>query len=238
MLPLSDPDLIVRKTAYVNITLISICSVVFLYELLIGTMGKYVLFYQYGLLPSEIISGNSLQILDTGVSSYPIQTPFTDLITFITSMFLHGDLIHFASNMIYLWVFGDNIEYRFEHIGYAFFYFAAGVFASLCHLLTDVGSQTPTVGASGAIAGVLGAYFIFYPNSRINTLVFTFFITVVQIKALWLLGFWMILQFFQTAIGSSGVAYWAHIGGFIFGVTIAYLLKNFKIKPRSKFLKL
>tara|TARA_A100001037_G_scaffold207309_1_gene185682 strand:- start:13446 stop:14153 length:708 start_codon:yes stop_codon:yes gene_type:complete len=234
LLPVSDPDLIVRKTAYVNIAFVAICSIVFLYELLIGTMGKFVLFYQYGLLPSEIVTGNSLQILDTGIASYKIETPFSDLITFITSMFLHGDFVHFASNMVYLWVFGDNIEDRFGHVGYVVFYITAGIFASVCHLLTDLASQNPTVGASGAIAGVLGAYFVFYPNSRINTLVFTFFITVIQIKALWLLGFWMLLQFFQTAIGSSGVAYWAHIGGFIFGVLIAYLLKNFKIKFRSK----
>ena len=98
-------------------------------------------------------------------------------------------------------------------------------------------SQTPTVGASGAIAGVLGAYFIFYPNSRINTLVFTFFITVIQIKALWLLGFWMVLQFFQSALGGSGVAYWAHIGGFVFGGFIAYVLKNSRIRFKSKLIK-
>ena len=121
MLPLSDPDFLVRKTPYVTITFITLCSVVFLYELLIGTIGKYVLFYQYGLLPTEIISGNSLHILDTGIVSYPIQTPISDLLTFITSMFLHGDLIHFASNMVYLWVFGDNIEDRFGHVGYFFF---------------------------------------------------------------------------------------------------------------------
>jgi len=237
LLPLSDPDLLVRKTPYVTITFITLCSVVFLYELLIGTIGKYVLFYQYGLLPTEIISGNSLQILDTGIVSYPIQTPISDLLTFITSMFLHGDLIHFASNMVYLWVFGDNIEDRFGHVGYFVFYLSAGIFASVCHILTDVTSQTPTVGASGAIAGVLGAYFIFYPNSRINTLVFTFFITVIQIKALWLLGFWMVLQFFQSALGGSGVAYWAHIGGFIFGGFIAYVLKNSRIRFKSKLIK-
>ena len=234
MIPLSDPDLLVRKTAYVNITLIFVCSIIFIYEFILGDIEKYVLFYQFGLLPFEISSGNSKQILDTGIVSYPIQTPISDFITFITSMFLHGDFIHFGSNMVYLWVFGDNIEDRFGHVGYLIFYFSAGIFASISHVIADLTSQTPTVGASGAIAGVLGAYFIFYPNSRINTLIFTFFITVIQVKALWLLGFWMVLQFFSTAMGNSGVAYWAHIGGFIFGVLVAYTIKTFQIRFKSK----
>ncbi|MBI4236085.1 MAG: rhomboid family intramembrane serine protease, partial [Chloroflexi bacterium] len=127
-------------------------------------------------------------------------------------------------NMVFLWVFGDNVEDRMGHIGYTLFYLACGLAASGAHLLFNLRSVIPTVGASGAIAGVLGAYLLFYPYHRVNTLVLCFFITVVRVPAIILIGVWALLQVF-SGVGSlgvtaqtSGVAYWAHVGGFLAGM--------------------
>ena len=137
--------------------------------------------------------------------------------------------MHFAGNMLFLWVFGDNIEDRLGHVKYLLFYLACGVAAVWTQVAIDMESQVPNIGASGAIAGVLGAYLLLFPYSRINTLVILYFITVVRVPALFLLGFWFVLQFF-SGVGSlgpsaptSGVAYWAHIGGFAAGVMVIAL---------------
>lgn len=175
---------------------------------------------KYGMIPSSILQGR-------------------DLYTLFTSMFLHGDLLHLASNMLYLYIFGDNIEDAFGHTIYLGFYILSGLAASLLHLLTVTEPWKAAIGASGAISGVLGAYLILYPRARIVTLVFYLLITFVRIPAVFFLGFWFILQLFSgtvTLTGGvpSGVAYWAHVGGFVAGVAIALLFRAMRKVPKEE----
>jgi membrane associated rhomboid family serine protease len=138
------------------------------------------------------------------------------------SMFLHGGLMHLAGNMLFLWIFGNNIEERKGRVAFVVFYLLAGVAATAAQVLVDTGSTIPMVGASGAIAGVMGAYLVLYPNVRIHTLLFLgFLIMFREIQAKWLLLFWLVSQFFVAP--NSGVASMAHIGGFIFGVVAGFL---------------
>ncbi|MGD8506560.1 MAG: rhomboid family intramembrane serine protease [Candidatus Bathyarchaeota archaeon] len=158
----------------------------------------------YGVIPSQVLQGQRL-------------------FTFITSMFLHGDLWHLGGNMLYLHIFGDNVEDRFGHARYLLFYFLSGFAASVLFILTNIGSDIPAIGASGAISGVLGAYLVLYPKARVLTLVFLGWVFPVLIPAVFFLGFWFILQLFygMVTLGLSAVtsiAYWAHIGGFIAGL--------------------
>jgi len=232
MFPISDGDLRTRRRPYVNITLISLCAAVFIYELFIGESDRNILFYQLGLIPNELAHSVNYEFLQIAPGNYvDITSQVPTWLTVFTSMFLHGDWMHFGANMLFLWVFGDNIEDRFGHFKYLLFYLTAGVAAVLLQFATDTTSQIPTIGASGAIAGVLGAYLLMFPYSQVRTIVFFIFITVVRIPAFALLGFWFLLQFF-SGIGSlgpssqsGGVAYWAHIGGFLLGVIVVIIYK-------------
>ncbi len=175
--------------------------------------------YDFGMIPKNIFQGQNLY-------------------TLFTSMFLHGDPIHLISNMLYLYIFGDNIEDAFGHLRFVLLYLLFGLAAGLVHLLSMVDSIVPAIGASGAISGILGAYIILYPRARIVTLVFYFFITFARIPAVFFLGFWFILQLFSGTIMltygvQSGVAYWAHVGGFIAGVAIALLLRAVRKPPKT-----
>lgn len=158
------------------------------------------------------------------------------LLPFITSQFLHGGLLHIAGNMLFLWVFGDNVEHRFGW-WYLPFYLAAGTVGGLAQYILSPNSTIPSLGASGAIAGVLGAYFLLFPGNKIKTFILFFgFIAVREIGATWLLGYWIILQLFSgslsvaqhvaTSADTGGVAYFAHIGGFGFGWLVAHLLNR------------
>jgi hypothetical protein len=154
-------------------------------------------------------------------------------------MFLHGGLLHLGGNLLYLYIFGDNIEDAFGHAKYLGFYLLCGLAASLTHLLVEITSGIPAIGASGAISGVLGAYFILYPKARVVTLVFYFFITFVRIPAVFFLGFWFILQLFSGSLTltygvASGVAYWAHIGGFAAGVLVALVVRAMRKPSRTE----
>ena len=153
-------------------------------------------------------------------------------LTLLTSMFMHGGWLHIAGNMLFLWVFGNNIEDRLGRLWFGLFYVLAGLIAVYTQAVIDTSSTAPTIGASGAIAGVLGAYALLYPRARVLTLIFiVFFVTLVEIPALILLALWFILQFVpalgQVAVesgGGEGVAYFAHVGGFLFGLAVAGLL--------------
>ena len=153
-------------------------------------------------------------------------------VTLFTSMFMHGGLLHIAGNMLFLWVFGNNIEDRLGRLKFLLFYVLAGLIAVYTQALIDSSSTAPTIGASGAIAGVLGAYAVLYPRARVLTLIFIiFFVTLVEIPALILLAIWFILQFIpalgQVAVetgGGEGVAYFAHVGGFVFGLAVAAVI--------------
>ena len=156
-------------------------------------------------------------------------------ITIFTSMFMHGGFMHLIGNMLYMWIFADNIE---DDIGYAkflIFYLLAGIGAAMTQVFMDVNSQTPMIGASGAIGGVLGAYLINYPNARVLVLIpFGFFSQLIKIRALYVLGFWFILQFISSG---GGVAYAAHIGGFVSGMFLILLLNKKKKLKKNKITK-
>jgi len=174
--------------------------------------------WKYGMTPAEIISGNRLY-------------------TLFTSMFLHGGLIHLVGNMLYLHIFGDNIEYAFGRGRYFAFYLLCGIAASVTHILsiTTTGDLlVPAVGASGAISGVLGAYILLYPRARVLTVMLFYWIYITRIPAVFFLGFWFIFQLLEgmltLGLGEpSGVAYWAHIGGFVAGMALAPILRRRKV---------
>src|SRR5213078_2510396 len=163
-----------------------------------------------------------------------------NMIRIFISMFLHGGLLHIGSNMLYLWLFGDNVEDRLGHGRYALFYLVCGFGATLTHAFFNAGSNVPAIGASGAIAGVLGAYLVLYPKQRVTTLIPIFiFIAIREIPAIFLLGFWFVLQLFAGAgsLGvpnadvTGGVAYFAHIGGFLLGMVLIVLMGGLRRPP-------
>jgi len=182
--------------------------------------------YSYGLIPSVLMGIDQLPNEINKIS--PIGTIFT-------SMFMHGGWMHLIGNMLYLWIFADNIEDDLGTLNFVIFYFASGVGAAISQVFVDVNSQIPMIGASGAIGGVLGAYLINYPNARVLVLIpFGFFSQLLKIRALYVLGFWFVLQFINSFLSSSsggGVAYAAHIGGFISGI-ILILFFNRKNKKK------
>jgi membrane associated rhomboid family serine protease len=154
----------------------------------------------------------------------------------ITAMFLHAGWLHLLGNMLFLWIFGDNVEDALGWIGYLGFYFVGGIAAGALQFVLGPNSTIPNVGASGAIAAVLGAYIVLYPRARILTVVFYFLITLVELPAIVVLGLWFVLQLFQGVSGlaahvNGGVAYWAHVGGFGFGAIVAFLFLRGRRKP-------
>ncbi len=241
MLPLSDADVHRHNLPVVNIALIAINTLVFLYELTLNSVDTQVFFLRHGLIPLELTSRQDFQSLIVPGGLLDIDSPLGAWGTVFSSMFMHGGFMHFAGNMIFLWVFGDNIEDRLGHVKYLLFYLGAGLAATWTQVAIDPSSQIPLIGASGAISGVLGAYLLTYPYSRIRTLIIFYFITFIRIPAVYLLGFWFALQFFQ-GIGSlgvsstgGGVAFFAHIGGFVAGllfIALYKLLRRERLWPR------
>ena len=155
----------------------------------------------------------------------------------LTSMFLHGSWMHFLGNMLFLWIFGDNVEARLGHVRFVLFYLLCGVAAALAQVWMNPASPVPMVGASGAIAGVMGAYFVMYPHSRILAVVPLFiFMEIIEVPAVFFLGLWFLMQFFSgvgsMAVGAQagGIAFWAHVAGFAAGVALVFLLR----KPARK----
>lgn len=243
MIPLRD-DIPARTTPVVNYTMIGICAIVFLIQLGDGR-DEAVLVEEYGMIPARITDpGKPVEIphryaeqTPHGVEIREVSRPAAPsavppLLTLLTCIFLHGGWMHFLGNVWFLHIFGDNVEDRMGHVGYLIFYLASGVAASLSHLLSAPGSTIPTIGASGAIAGVMGAYMLLYPRSMVLTLIpiFIIFYTVV-IPAPIFLGIWFLLQLFQGTvqianIQVTGVAWWAHIGGFVVGAAVAWVLER------------
>lgn len=214
MIPIKD-ELRSRRFAVVNYALIAINLLVFGLELMQGAdLNSFV--ERHAFIPSLISSG-----LDLG-----------DFERLFSSMFMHGGWMHLLGNMLYLWIFGDNIEDALGHFGYFAFYIASGVLSAFAHYSFNPQSTVPTVGASGAIAGVLGAYLVFYPSSRVYTFIpVGFFSRLTLLPTFVVLGLWFILQLFNgfLSIGAAdrgGVAFWAHIGGFVFGLLIGLLFKK------------
>jgi membrane associated rhomboid family serine protease len=198
-------------------------AVFFLWEPITGSQREQQIFFVCeGAIPLELSSFQTLRVLAEECPGGK-----NVLVSLFTSMFLHGGLLHIAGNMLYLWVFGNNVEDRMGPVVFLLFYLAAGVVATYGQVLPDPDSQTPLVGASGAIAGALGAYLVMFPHARVLTLVpIFFFLQLIELPAMLVLGFWFVLQAFQ-GVGSlgadTGVAWFAHIGGFVFGALVALL---------------
>ncbi len=159
-------------------------------------------------------------------------------LSILSSMFLHAGWLHLLGNMLFLWIFGDNVEDALGKVGYLGFYLLGGIAAGALQFVLGPNSTIPNVGASGAIAAVLGAYIVLYPRARILTVVFFFLITVIELPAVLVLGLWFLLQVFQGVSGlgadvNSGVAFWAHVGGFVFGAVIAFVFLRGRRRPAS-----
>ncbi len=211
MIPLRD-EIPTRRVPIVNYALIAANVLVYLFQSMLGAQEQSMV-YEFALIPFQFTSSLSLD----------------DISDIFTSMFMHAGLAHIGGNMLYLWIFGDNVEDRMGRGRYIIFYLIGGLVASLAHIFTNPASQIPTVGASGAIAAVLGAYLVLYPQSRVLTLVpLGFFIRMSMLPAALVLGLWFVLQFFSGVISLGGpdvggVAFWAHIGGFVAGAVLAKL---------------
>jgi membrane associated rhomboid family serine protease len=220
MIPIGDSAR-VRTFPYVNIAIIGACFLVFIYE--VGfAININKLFFDWALIPSEL----------TDYLKNPGDHPLRILLTPVSAMFLHASWLHILGNMIFLWVFGDNVEDALGHLGYLVFYFLCGIAAAAVQVWADPNSGVPMVGASGAIAGVLGAYLVLYPRATIATVILPFFFWAFDIPAFLLIGFWFFLQLFSGVAsigyavgGSEGVAWWAHVGGFTAGFLLVWLLR-------------
>ena len=211
MIPLKDEN---PTTNFPHITIFLISSniLIFLYQIS-QPITAFVIFESYGLIPA--------QLLETPVKTYP---------TIYTSMFLHSGVGHLAGNMLYLWIFGNNIEDVLGKFRFIIFYLVCGTLASMGHIVTDLQSNIPMVGASGAISGILGAYLVLFPFARVKTLIFLgFLITIIRIPAIILLVVWILIQIFSGVITSDGgVAWFAHIGGFVAGMLLILPFQDIK----------
>jgi len=224
MIPLKD-DNPTRITPVITWGFIAVNVMVFLYQVSLGQEGQRFI-YEYGAIPAVVFGyktlPKSLAAIPPGVSLF-------------TSMFLHGGWLHLIGNMWYLWIFGDNIEEAMGRVRYLAFYLICGLLASVSHVLSSPDSILPSIGASGAISGVLGAYVLLYPRARVLVLIpLGFFTRLMYIPAAFVLGFWFVLQLLSGSLGGAqdggGVAFWAHIGGFIAGMLLVGIFKRREVR--------
>jgi len=227
MLPIRD-DAPRFTTPYVTYFLIGINILVFVFEVMLPPFPRQSFIFEFGFVP-----GRTTAFL-LGHHEIGAELAFLPV---LTSMFLHAGWLHVLGNMWFLYIFGDNIEDHLGHFGYLLLYLLSGLAASVTHTLFNPSSSVPSVGASGAIAGVMGAYFILYPRARVLTLVPFFFIYFIWLPAWVMLGYWFVVQFLSGAATSiapearspGGVAFWAHVGGFVAGIV---MIKLFPSRPR------
>ncbi|MDQ4044693.1 MAG: rhomboid family intramembrane serine protease [Chloroflexota bacterium] len=214
MMPLTDDNRGRRTAPILTWVLIAINVLVWLYEVLLPEQSLRQFLYDWGIIPNEISNGEGW-------------------ITLVTSMFLHGGWLHVIGNMLFLWVFGDNVEDIMGHVRYLSFYLLTGLAAGYAQVLSNPDSTIPLIGASGAVSGLLAAYLVSFPHGRIVTLVVVgFFITTVMLPAWLMIGYWVVLQVIQGAmslgvdVDTGGVAWFAHIGGFVAGLLLVFLFRN------------
>ena len=212
MIPIGDENAGTTLKPYVNWSIIGLCVLVFLYELILPPNQLDNFFFQYGAIPAQV-------------------SQFRDLYTVLTSMFLHGGWSHLIGNMLFLWIFGDNIEDATGHLPYLLFYLLCGFAAAALQIALSPNSTIPLIGASGAISGVMGAYIVLFPRGNVRVLIFFGFITQVLVPAWVMIGLWFLLQLvsgFSTLGGADtgGVAFWAHVGGFIAGALLVFLFRD------------
>jgi len=239
VIPLGDERTGRDLTPYVVFALIAVNALVWLLQLSLGdtfTNG-------YATVPFEITHGQDLigpQTVVVGGQAITIPEapgPSPIYLTLLTSMFMHGGWMHILGNMLYLWIFGDNVEDRFGSLKFLIFYLVCGIAATLAQYYVSPGSRIPNVGASGAIAGVLGSYLLLFPNARVRVLLYN---RIVAMPAIAVLGFWIVLQIFAGAGAlfntaqsqdTGGVAYMAHVGGFVAGFLFTFLLRGWESDP-------
>lgn len=243
MIPLKD-DTPRFSTPYVTYFLLIFNTVIFLFEWWAGRTqpgAAEQIIMTFGLVPVKIpiaLAGGHVPLHLVGYLGTRYVPPLAAFLPILTSMFLHGGWWHIISNMWVLWIFGDNVEDYLGHFVYLLFYLGAGIAGALLHVAFNWASPLPTVGASGAIAGIMGAYFVLYPKARVLTLVPFFFVFFVWLPAWIVLGYWFLAQFLggaataisvHTASARGGVAFWAHVGGFLTGLLLIKLLPH---RPR------
>jgi membrane associated rhomboid family serine protease len=225
MLPIGDDPYEGGPPPLVTIGLVALNVLFFVVELMQPSEGALQSFIQaWGVVPHEYSAGRDL----------PPSIPFPFWATLVTSMFLHGGWAHLGGNMLYLWIFGDNLEKRMGHLRFLVFYLICGLAAGLAHVLTNPRSDMPTVGASGAISGVLGGYLVLFPRNRVRVLSRG---GIVYVPAWVMLGFWILIQFISGAASISntaetgGVAYMAHVGGFVAGLVLVSFFAGRRLRP-------
>jgi membrane associated rhomboid family serine protease len=247
LLPIKDENPTSRP-AIVTFLIIAACIGIYFFwqpTPFSDTPDDLVFTYEHAAVPCEVLHGRPLTQAEVR-ATYPTSTsglpPSGDAcgvgtpgsppvfphknvwLSVVVSMFLHGSILHLGGNMLFLWIFGNNIEDRIGRVRYLLFYLAGGLVAAAAHILLNANSTIPVVGASGAIAAVMGAYLVWFPNAPVRTLLLFLFIIVVRIRAKWLLGFWFLMQFATNP--NSGVAWVAHVAGFVFGVLFALMVRN------------
>jgi len=211
-----------RSVPFVTLALIALNCLVFLYEMALPAAGLERLVFTFGMVPAKVTAFPA----NPGIGFLDATVPF------LTSMFLHAGWLHLLGNMWFLWIFGDNVEDHLGHLRFLLFYLLCGLVAAIVHLVFNLHSTIPTVGASGAIAGVLGAYLLLFPGARILTLVPVFFVWLMELPAYVILLYWFVLQLLQgtATLGASaaggGVAWWAHVGGFLAGLALVKIVAS------------
>ena len=218
MIPLKD-DNETQNKCYARLIILIICTLIFLSQILSPNNNYWI--YYFGFKPLSLYQN----------VTYP---SFPGFLTLITSLFLHGGWMHFLGNMLYLWIFADNVEDKLGIRKFIFFYLISGVFASLTQAFFNISSEVPMIGASGSIAGVLGAYLYYFPKAKVLVLIPFFIIFTIKVQAYVLLIFWFLYQFLNLSNVDSSVAWLAHIGGFVFGYFFAIVNKNKKERKKGK----
>ncbi len=220
MFPISDDNPRIG-TPYVTWSVIGACVLVFFWQVSLGASGGEIAIYEFGMIPARLLGTAAL---DPELIAVPAWS------TVFTSMFMHGGWLHLGFNMLFLWIFGDNVEDCMGHARYLIFYLVCGVAAALAQAFVSPGSTIPMVGASGAISGVLGAYLLLHPRATVRTVIFLgIFVTMMHLPALIVLGLWFLMQLVSAAFsnsGEAGVAFWAHVGGFVAGMALVPLFKK------------
>ncbi len=205
---------------FVTIGFIVINTIVFILQIISPADPRRIVL-AYGAIPHFLLTFDTVQ-------------PIHPVLTVFTSMFMHGGLFHLGGNMLYLWIFGNNIEDKLGHMRFIIFYLLCGIAAAYSHAITESSSIIPMIGASGAVSGILGAYLLLFPHARVHTLIFLgFFVQVVRLPALFVIGFWIVIQFINGIISKGiatqgGVAWFAHIGGFVFGILMIKVFLRIK----------
>jgi len=221
LIPLRDINP-TKRFSVVTAFFIAVNIVVFIYELLLGAGEREAFVSSFSLIPQRLFSQAA-----AAQGAVPVEA------TMFTSMFMHGGFLHIAGNMLYLWIFGNNVEDSMGRMRFIVFYFLCGIIAAYSHALANASSAVPMIGASGAISGVLGAYLMLYPRARVLTLVaFGLYVRTVELPAMFVLGFWFVLQFLSALVSAGtgeGVAWYAHVGGFVAGMALIGLFKRKKV---------